>query len=217
MPIGVRSRSCADGPPGNPLKPTPNQTGCPGAILNLSLSVNGDNHITNSGFSYDAAGDMTDDGNHSYTYDAEGHITAVDSGTTATYTYDGDGNRVEKSTGTLYWYGTDGQVLDETNLSGSLTSQYVYFSGQRIARRDGSGNVYYYGEDALSSSRAIVESGQTSLCFDADFYPFGRENDFTSSWRVAQAARFWLLRVPHARSASVGPFLLVPLQLPFSP
>jgi hypothetical protein len=35
------------------------------------------NHITNSGFQYDAAGNMTHDASHSYTYDAENRITKV--------------------------------------------------------------------------------------------------------------------------------------------
>jgi RHS repeat-associated protein len=37
--------------------------------------------------------------------------------------------------------------------------------------------IYYYAEDFLGSSRAMVQSGTTSPCFDADFLPFGREKD----------------------------------------
>jgi RHS repeat-associated protein len=33
----------------------------------------------------------------------------------------------------------------------------------------------------LGSSRTIVQAGQTSVCFDADFYPFGGERDVTAS------------------------------------
>ena len=33
----------------------------------------------------------------------------------------------------------------------------------------------YSAEDLLGSSRAIVQAGQTSLRYDADFYPFGGE------------------------------------------
>ena len=97
-----------------------------------------------------------------------------------TYTYDGLGNRVEKSNGTLYWYGPGGEVLDETNLTGSLTNEYVFFAGKRVARRDSSGNIYYYAEDFIGSSRVITQSNGT-LCSDADFLPFGQEVDFTSA------------------------------------
>jgi RHS repeat-associated protein len=92
----------------------------------------------------------------------------------ATYAYDGLGNRVSKSNGKLYWYGMGSAVLDESDLSGNITNEYVYFGGQRIARRDASGNVYYYVEDMLGTSRALTTANGT-VCYDADFYPFGGE------------------------------------------
>jgi len=39
------------------------------------------------------AGNMTYDGTHSYSYDAENHLTQVDGGTTASYIYDPNGTR----------------------------------------------------------------------------------------------------------------------------
>jgi RHS repeat-associated protein len=91
-----------------------------------------------------------------------------------TYAYDGLGNRVSKSNGKLYWYGMGSSVLDESDLSGNITNEYVYFGGQRAARRDASGNVYYYVEDMLGTSRVLTTSNGT-VCYDADFYPFGGE------------------------------------------
>jgi RHS repeat-associated protein len=49
------------------------------------------------GYSYDAAGNMLNDGVHTYTYDAENRIIIVDGGNTATYSYDGEGNRAVKT------------------------------------------------------------------------------------------------------------------------
>ena len=66
----------------------------------LSLTVNANNQITNTGFHYDAAGNMINDPNYAYTWDAEGRMATASA---TTYTYDGDGQRVEKSSGTLYW------------------------------------------------------------------------------------------------------------------
>jgi len=60
-------------------------------------------------------------------------------------------------------------------LSGNLTSEYIFFGGARIARRDGSGNLFYYLADHLGSSREIIQAGQTTPCYEADFYPFGGE------------------------------------------
>jgi len=102
---------------------------------------------------------------------------------------DGDGNRVEKSSGTLYWFtpsGVEGHgALDESNLSGTLTNEYIFFRGQRIARRDPSSNVFYYFSDHLGTARSIAEvpSGQTTAtkCYDADLYPYGGERWYTDS------------------------------------
>jgi hypothetical protein len=45
-----------------------------------------------SGYSYDAAGNMLNDGFHNYVYDPESQIKSVDGGA-STYTYDDSGNR----------------------------------------------------------------------------------------------------------------------------
>jgi RHS repeat-associated protein len=96
-----------------------------------------------------------------------------------TYTYDGDGKRVKKSNGKLYWFGMGDDVLDETDLMGSTSNsafnEYVFFSGKRIARRDSTNSVFYYFSDHLGTSQVIVQAGQATACYDADFYPFGGE------------------------------------------
>jgi RHS repeat-associated protein len=147
----------------------------------FSLTINGKNQISTSGFGYDSAGNMTASpnlGGQSMAYDAEGRIR-VTAGTT--YTYDGDGNRVEKSGSALYWYSPNGQVLTETDTSGNNPTDYVFFAGKRIARVS-SGNVYYYFSDQLGSSRVLVQDGTTpTLCYDADFYPYGGELAYTTS------------------------------------
>lgn len=143
----------------------------------LSVSVNGNNQITNTGFSYDADGDATADGQYTYSYNAETQIT---SGNGVNYTYDGNGLRVEKSSGTLYWRSPSGTVVEETNTSGSMQRDYIFFAGRRIAWRDSSGNVFYYFEDTLGSTRTVTNATGTT-CFDADYYPYGQENDYNTS------------------------------------
>ena len=49
--------------------------------------------------SYDAAGNVINDGTHSYAYDAEGRVATVDGGATATYVYDASGRRARKISG----------------------------------------------------------------------------------------------------------------------
>ncbi|HEV2350588.1 MAG TPA: RHS repeat-associated core domain-containing protein [Terriglobia bacterium] len=123
---------------------------------------------------YDANGNLVNTGTGvgtvAYAWDAEGRMTAAGG---MTYTFHGDGRRVKKSSGTLYWYGAGGSVLAETDSSGNTTNEYIFFGG-RMARRDSSGNVYYYFSDQVGSSRTITNASG-SLCYDADFYPFGGE------------------------------------------
>jgi RHS repeat-associated protein len=139
--------------------------------------VNAYDQITNSGFSYDAAGNMTGDGSYSYAWNGEGLLKSAG---TATYTYDGDGKRVEKSSGTYYWFSPSGSVLAETDAGGDTQNEYIYFSGGRTARRDSSGDVYYYFQDQIGSSRLIANSSGT-VCYDADFTPFGYEMAYVTS------------------------------------
>jgi RHS repeat-associated protein len=57
----------------------------------------------------------------------------------------------------------------------------VIFFGWRVAHRVVSSNsIYYYIEDMLGSSRALATSAGT-LCYDADFYPYGGEHDYVNT------------------------------------
>jgi RHS repeat-associated protein len=157
-----------------------------GTATPVSLSVSTNNQITTAPFAYDASGNEQADATSTYVWNAESEMTK---GGGVTYLYDGRGNRVEKSAAKFYWYGGSGTVLDETDSSGSTSnatfSEFVYFDGARAARRDYQGNVYYYFQDQVNSSRVIAEipsGGSTAtLCYDADFYPYGGEDVFTNT------------------------------------
>jgi len=135
------------------------------------LSVNTNNQITNASFNYDAAGDLTGDGIYTYSWNAEHHLTSA---ANVTYTYDGELQRVRKSSGTLYWYSPAGVPLAESDSSGNMVNEYVFFGSARAARRDSSGNVYYYFEDHLGTATTLSNAAGI-LCYDADFLPFGSE------------------------------------------
>ncbi len=154
---------------------------------NLSVSADSKNQIHTGGipdYAYDAAGNMTYDAStgNSYSYDAENRITGAGG---FTYTYDADGSRVEKSngsTGTIYWSMSPG-IVAESDLSGNLQSEYVFFDGRRVARKDFSGNatlVSYYFSDHLGTASVITNSAGT-ITVDEDFYPWGGELRFVSS------------------------------------
>ncbi len=137
----------------------------------LSVSVNAKNWITNTNFNYDADGNLTSNGGSPYVYDAESRVTSA-AGTS--YSYDGNGLRVMKSGGTIYWRGVGGNTLAETTGSGGLTSEYIFFGGRRIARRDSSNNVSYYLTDHLGSVRVVTNSSGAP-CYQADYTPYGLE------------------------------------------
>jgi RHS repeat-associated protein len=124
--------------------------------------------------SYDAAGNMLTDGNGAITYDAENRILTAGG---VTYTYDGDGKRVEKSNGTLYWTGVGSEALSESDLSGNINEEYIFFNGMRVSRIDRPSNtVHSFLVDHLGSSRMIVvASGTNTLTVeqDIDYTPYG--------------------------------------------
>lgn len=92
-----------------------------------------------------------------------------------TYTYDGDGKRVKKSNGTLYWTGPGWDPLVETDLSGNVTEEYVFFNGERVARVDMPANtVEYYFSDHLKSTD-IVTNATRGIVHESDYVPYGGE------------------------------------------
>jgi RHS repeat-associated protein len=63
-----------------------------------------------------------------------------------------------------------------------MNLELIYFGGERVAQRiPSSGIVDYYEGDMLGSARTMVQAGQTTLCDDEDFLPFGDERDINSS------------------------------------
>jgi uncharacterized protein RhaS with RHS repeats len=147
---------------------------------NFSIAVLTNNQL--SGYSYDAAGNMTSDPTDGVTlsYDQENRITGASG---YTYTYDADGNRVKKSngsTGTLYWYMTPG-VVAESDLAGALKSEYIFFDGERVARKDFPGNaVAYYFSDHLKTASVITDSAGV-IKAESDYYPWGGELQFLAN------------------------------------
>jgi RHS repeat-associated protein len=151
---------------------------------NLSVGVLANNQLT--GYGYDVAGNMTSDPTDlvTSTYDPENRIAAATkNGVSTTYTYDDDGNRVEKTsggTGTLYWYMAPG-IVAESDLAGNLQSEYVFFDGERMARKDFPGlAVSYYFSDHLKTTD-IVTDALGNIKNESDFYPWGGELQFANS------------------------------------
>src|SRR5882724_7104875 len=166
---------------GNLLQKTVTKCGAEG----LSVTADAHNWIHATGGSdylYDAAGNLTFNATpptQTYTYDQENRLTGAAG---YAYTYDGDSNRVRKSssssTGTLYWYMTPG-IVGESDLSGNLTDEYVFFDGERVARKSTNG-VFYYFSDHLKTASVITDS-LGNIKSESDFYPWGGELQFVNN------------------------------------
>jgi RHS repeat-associated protein len=91
-----------------------------------------------------------------------------------TYTYDANGRRVQKSDGTLYWVDDSLRPLSVGTTSGSITRDYIFLGGKRIAFVPlSSGNPYYYLSDHLGSTAVVASGDGKTIQWEADYFPFG--------------------------------------------
>ena len=153
---------------------------CPNYSFNAS-----NNHITTSGFTYDAAGDVTADSVHTYQWDAEGRISQiVDSG--ISITFDAFGRRVYRSTSSAYvsyLLNPQGQLLGGTWTGGGWNAE-IPFNGRILAEYSGAttGPVYFDHPNALGSEQQWTgPTGTESNAGELQFYPWGQEGPNTTN------------------------------------
>src|SRR5262249_7790280 len=142
---------------------------------NFTLSGNAKNQPT--GLAYDAAGNLLSYLTATYIYDPENRLSSTAG---MSYTYDGNGECVLKSntsTGAAvkrYW-SMNGDTLAESDGSGNLTAEYIYFGGLRIVRIDlPGGSVHYYLSDHLKSTSLVVSASHVTE-EESDYSPYGSE------------------------------------------
>lgn len=127
---------------------------------------------------YDAAGNMTNDGAQSFTYDATGaQVQAPSYG--KWQGHDGNGLRVKDVQGgnTTYYLRSSalgGQVVAEISSGGTWMRGYVY-SGQQLVAIQSGGN-YFVHQDPITKSQRITNSAGTVVeAIELD--PFGGETN----------------------------------------
>ena len=135
------------------------QTASSGTSFNFSASYNAaTNQINTSGYSYDAAGNMANDGINTYQYDAEGNILSVNGGGTAgQYVYDAMNRRVWVENGSAtyeYAYDSAGRrVSSWAETANTANEGRIYWGGQPIGYRGSDGTTYFEHENYLGTER----------------------------------------------------------------
>ncbi len=159
--------------------------GPPGNLVDLAFDAN--NRIVGSGVSYDAAGNVTNDGDSSYTYEAENRIISVSgSKGNGSYMYSAAGLRIRKTTpsGSVdYLYDLAGHVITEVNASGAWTRVEVYAGNRHIATyKDGpAGQTYFSHADWLGTERARTGMTGTTPVETCTSLPFGDSQSCTGT------------------------------------
>ena len=124
-------------------------------------TYNADNELTQWGTAaptYDANGNMLNDGTNSYVWDARNHLASMNAGG-ATFQYDLFGRRVSKTT----VFGTKNYLYDGSNLVQELsgtTPTATLLTGsldQYLTRTDSTGTVAFL-TDALGSTLALADN-----------------------------------------------------------
>ncbi len=115
-------------------------------------------------FTYDPAGNTTQAGGTTFTFDASNRLSQANvGGKTATYTYNGLGARVLKTVGgetTVFHYNLRGQLLAETDAAGTTRREYLYLDDQRLAMVAGtsqpSASIYSFYGTAKDANRTAT-------------------------------------------------------------
>src|SRR5215831_18525025 len=172
------------------------QSGCGGTLTvgQPNLSVSGTtNHITTTGYSYDANGNLTADPNHIYAYDADNRMVTVDAGRASPHSYGYDGNRVRVTKDSTSYVYSGTKVIAEYS-GGSLQREYVYSGGRLLATVVGTTTTYHH-HDHLSNrvetdATGAVIRGFGELPFGETWYETGTADKwkFTSYERDSETA-----------------------------
>jgi RHS repeat-associated protein len=149
-------------------------------------TLNSNNQITTSGVLYDAPGNVTNDGlGNTYTYDAEGRLTAVSGSNSASYVYDALGQRVRtvvNSQTSDFIFDPTGRALDQ--LSGATWQRgEIFIGGLHLATYNNvvvPATTYFDHADWVGTVRARSNATGTSA-ETCTSLPFGDSQNCTNT------------------------------------
>jgi len=145
-----------------------------GSGTTSSLGFDANNHITSgSGVAYDAAGNVTNDGTHSYTFDAENRVICVGGVSNAScissaptvYYYNASGDRIRKTAGGVtvdYLYDLGGHVVTEVSSTGTWNRGEVFAGNHHLATYVNSTTIFIHA-DWLGTERVRANLAGSSV------------------------------------------------------
>jgi RHS repeat-associated protein len=151
-------------------------------------STNELTEINSTALTYDANGNLLNDGTYIYAYDEENRLTQVTqiSGPTVVgqYEYDALGRRVQKND-SLYFYDGARLIEEQRADDGFTLSTYVYGNGiDEVLNMNRGVGTFYYHQNALGSVEAITDNTGTPVeRYAYDAYGFVTVTDGTG-WQT---------------------------------
>gem|GEM_PF-2074565 len=135
------------------------------------------NDVNGVPYSYDAAGNLTNDGVISYAYDAANRMKTSNGGQSLYY-YDGDGHRVRRDfpgvTPLYYiWSSVLGNVAMEVRPQ-TVVRAYVYMGGSPVALQNWDGTFVWIHKDHLGSTSLLTKTDGSVAC-KTQFDPYGQQ------------------------------------------
>jgi len=135
------------------------------------------NATTSLIYQYDANGDLIQgDGKH-YEYNDANQLVRVRHGdqtgpVIAEYFYDYTGQRIKKIENGITTYYIGKHYETQVNGDNQNNTSYYFANGERVAKKDSSGNIYYYHLDHLGGTNVVTDSAG-NLVERTKYYPFG--------------------------------------------
>lgn len=129
-------------------------------------------------YEYDANGNLISGDGKYYEYNDANQLVRVKHGdqngpVIAEYFYDYTGQRIKKIENgvTTYYIGKHFEKQVDSTGSASMTS-YYFANGERVAKKDAFGNIFYYHSDHLGGTNVVTDSSG-NLIERIKYYPFG--------------------------------------------
>ena len=145
-------------------------------------------------YSYDANGNITGIDTRTFVYNQNNRLIRVEEGAAVLgeYTYNGLGQRAIKDVDgvtTVFVYDFDGNIVAESLPDGTITTEYLYMGSNRLVRVDvSSGDLYFYSNNYLGTPLLLTDD-TGRVVWDADYQPFG-EAAVNSASTVVNDFRF---------------------------